>query len=201
VNRKSRSLPQPKTKVKRVACAATLFFSLVGGIAAWVPAVKPPAHIILIRHGEQPANQSNPHLSSAGLKRAKDLVPFITTDPEITRYGTPAALFATKTTKHDTGVRTQETLVPLAKALKRPIQTPFLGSHYAEMAAALLSNPLYSGKTVVVCWNHENIPQLAAALGVRPEPPKWKGKVFDQVYIISYPNGVATLQTSRYGAK
>ena len=117
----------------------------------------------------------------------------------MTRLGSPVALFATRTTKHDTGVRTQETLVPLAKALKLRVQTPYLGSNYAELAKAILANPAYAGKTVLICWNHENIPQLAAALGVVPEPKKWKGSVFDLVYIISYRNGVATLTTSRYG--
>jgi hypothetical protein len=159
-----------------------------------------PAQIILIRHGEEPADPNDPHLSPEGIKRAQDLVPFITTDPEMTRYGAPVTLFATRTTKHDTGVRTQETLVPLAQVLKLRVQTPFLGSQYAEMARAILLNPLYAGKTVLVCWNHENIPQLTYALGVTREPEKWKGKVFDLVYIISYQNGVATLRTARYGA-
>ena len=158
-----------------------------------------PAQIILIRHGDKPSDPDNPHLSRAGLKRAQALVPFITKDPAMTRLGSPVALFATRTTKHDTGVRTQETLEPLAKALKLRVQTPYLGSNYAELAKAILANPAYSGKTVLICWNHENIPQLAAALGVVPEPKKWKGSVFDLVYIISYRNGVATLTTSRYG--
>ncbi len=187
--------------MKRISYTLPILLSFLGGLTGLAPAVKPPAQIILIRHGEQPDNNKNPHLSNAGLQRANDLVPFIRTDPQMTRYGAPVALFATRTTKHDTGVRTQETLVPLAKALKLPIQNPFLGSHYAELAKAILSNPAYSGKTVLICWNHENIPQLTAALGIKPEPPKWKGKVFDQVYIISYPNGVPTLRTSRYGAR
>ena len=135
------------------------------------------------------------------MQRAEDLVPFVTKDPAMTRFGLPVALFATRTTKHDTGVRTQETLVPLSKALKLRVQTPYLGSNYAELAKAILANPEYAGKSVLICWNHENIPQLTAALGVTPEPAKWKGKVFDLVYIISYKNGSAELQSSRYGAQ
>ena len=91
--------------------------------------------------------------------------------------------------------------MPLSKALKLRVQTPYLGSNYAELAKAILANPEYAGKTVLICWNHENIPQLTAALGVTPEPAKWKGKVFDLVYIISYKNGSAELQSSRYGAQ
>ena len=160
-----------------------------------------PAQIILIRHAEKPANPEDPHLSPAGVKRAERLVSFITTDPAMTRSSLPVAVFATLTTKHDTGQRTQETVTPLARALKLPVQAPYLGKDYAALAKLILTNPAYAGKTVLICWNHEEIPQLAAALGVTPEPPKWKGSVFDRVYVISYPGGTAALATSRYDGR
>ena len=160
-----------------------------------------PAQIILIRHGEKPADPSDPHLSPAGVKRAEQLVSFITTDPVMKRFGLPVAVFATRTTKHDDGQRTQETVAPLAKALKLPVQTPYLGRDFAAVAKLILGNAAYTGKTVIICWNHEEIPQLAAALGVTPEPPKWKASVFDQVYVISYHDGKAALATSRYDSR
>ena len=157
-----------------------------------------PAQIILLRHGEKPADPADPHLSPAGVKRAKRLVRFIKTDPVMTRFGSPVAVFATQTTKDDNGQRTQETVAPLAAALELPVQTPYHGKDYAALAKQILSNPAYAGKTVVICWNHEEIPQLAAALGVTPIPPKWKSSVFDVVYVISYRHGSVTLSTSRY---
>jgi hypothetical protein len=156
-----------------------------------------PAQIILIRHAEKPADPENPHLSRAGVRRAERLVSFITTDPAMTRFGLPVAVFATHTTRHDNGQRTQETVAPLARALKLPVQTPYLGRDYAALAQLILANPAYTGKTVLICWNHEEIPQLAAALGVTPEPPKWKAKVFDRVYVISYHAGRAVLVQAR----
>jgi hypothetical protein len=178
-----------------------LFCALTGCSEARRSPVARPAQIILIRHGERPADPNDPHLSPVGTNRAQELVPFITTDAAMTRFGMPIALFATRTTKHDTGVRTQETLEPLASALKLKVQTPYLGSNYAELAKAILADPAYAGKTVLICWNHEYIPQLVAELGVTPEPKKWKGSVFDLVYVISYKNGSAELQTSRYGGR
>lgn len=160
-----------------------------------------PAQIILIRHADKPSDPDNPHLSQAGVKRAERLVSFITTDPAMTRFGFPVAVFATQTTKHDNGQRTQETVAPLARALKLPVQTPYLGEDYPALAKLILADPAYSGKTVLICWNHEEIPQLAAALGVTPEPPKWKESVFDQVYVISYHDGKAALATSRYDSR
>jgi hypothetical protein len=113
----------------------------------------------------------------------------------------PVAVFATRTTKDDNGQRTQETVAPLARALKLPVQTSYLGKEYAQLAKLILSDPAYAGKTVLICWNHEEIPQLAATLGVTPEPPKWKGSVFDRVYVISYQDGTAVLATSRYDSR
>ena len=109
------------------------------------------------------------------------------------KLGAPVAIFATRTTKHDDGQRTQETVAPTAKALRLPVQTPFLGKEYASLAKMVLANRAFAGKTIIVCWNHEVIPALAAALGVTPEPPRWKGSVFDRVYLISYAGGKATL--------
>jgi len=160
-----------------------------------------PARIILIRHADKPADPKDPHLSRAGVQRAERLVSFITSDPAMTRFGLPVAVFATRTTKDNNGQRTQETVAPLARVLKVPVQTPFLGKDYAALAHLILANPAYAGKTVLICWNHEEIPQLAAALGVTPEPPKWKARVFDEVYVISYHDGKAALAISRYASR
>jgi hypothetical protein len=116
----------------------------------------------------------------------------------MTRLGLPVAIFATRTTSDDNGQRTQETVAPLARALKLPVQTPYLGKGYRKLAKFVLTNPAYAGKTVLICWNHEQINELVEALGVTPVPPKWKGSVYDRVYIISYNGDAATLSTSRY---
>jgi len=152
-----------------------------------------PAQIILIRHGEKPEDPEAVHLSKAGEKRAKELAPFLTTDPELTKHGLPVALYATRTTKHGHGQRTQETIAPLARQLHIPVEAPFLSEEYAALAKSILSNSKYHGKTVLICWTHEFIPQLTAALGVEPQPPKWKDSVYDRVYLISYHQGHATL--------
>jgi hypothetical protein len=157
-----------------------------------------PAQVILLRHAEKPADPEDPHLAPAGVKRAARLVSFIMKDPTMSRFGSPVAVFATQTTKHDNGQRTQETVAPLARALKLPVQTPFLSKDYAALAKQILSNPAYAGKTVLICWTHDEIRKLAAALGVRARPPKWKASVFDRVYVISYQSGNPTLTTFSY---
>ena len=173
--------------MKQYLLVLALVWMVQGGLAQ-------PAQIILIRHAEKPADPEALHLSTEGQKRAKELPRFLTTDPVLTQHGLPVALYAAHTTKHGHGQRTEETIAPLARDLHLPILSPYLSEDYAALAKSILSNRAYRGKTVLICWVHEYIPQLAAALGVSPEPPRWKGEVYDRVYLISYHGGKAILQ-------
>ena len=157
------------------------------------PQAARPSQIILFRHAEKPADKANPHLSPEGVRRSRKLVGFFTTNPVVNKFGKPVAIFATRTTKDDDGQRTQETVAPAAAALKLAVQTPFVGKDYRQLAKQILSNPAYAGKTVLICWNHDVISELAAELGVSPQPPAWKAKEYDQVYVISFRGKAATL--------
>ena len=152
-----------------------------------------PAQIIVFRHAEKPADDANPHLSPEGVRRARQLVGYLSTNSVVNKYGKPVALFATQTTRDGDGQRTQETVAPAAAALKLRVQTPFVGKDYKQLARLILGNPVYAGKTVLICWNHDVLPELAAELGVSPTPPGWKAKEYDQVYVISYRGKAATL--------
>ena len=152
-----------------------------------------PAQIILLRHGEKPADESNPHLSVEGRARAQALVSFLTTSAGLITNGLPVALFAAQPTRHGHSLRTHETLEPLAKHLKLRIQSPYPAKDYSALARHLLRHSAYDGKVVVVCWVHEYLPEFAAALGVRPAPAPWRGNVFDHVWVITYRDGEATL--------
>ena len=157
------------------------------------PQATRPAPSILFRHAEKPADEANPHLSPEGVRRARLLVGFLSADSVVNRYGKPVALFATRTTRDGDGQRTQETVAPAAAALKLRVQTPFVGKDYKQLARLILGNKAYAGKTVLICWNHDVLPDLAAELGVSPQPPGWKGKEYDHVYVITFRGKAATL--------
>lgn len=168
------------------------YFAIVLALLA-PPQAARPAQIILFRHAEKPADKSNPHLSPEGVRRARKLVGFLATNPVVNKFGKPVAIFATRTTRDDDGQRTQETVAPAAAALKLAVQTPFLGKDYKQLAKLILENPAFAGKTVVVCWNHDVLPELAAELGVSPAPRAWKAREYDQVYVISFRDQAAAL--------
>jgi len=53
--------------------------------------------------------------------------------------------------------------------------------------------------TVLVVWEHNNIPMIASALGVKDEKLKWKGDDFDSIWIITFSNGKASLARDMEG--
>ena len=153
-----------------------------------------PAQIILLRHAEKPADTNQVHLSLSGRERAMALVPFLTETPEFLTNGLPVALYATRLTAHNHGHRAQETIEPLAQKLGLALRVDFASKNYEGLARAILADESLRGKTVVICWVHESIPDLAAALGVRRRVRKLGDEVYDRVFLITAPGPGASVQ-------
>jgi len=152
-----------------------------------------PAQVVLLRHAEKPEDILDPHLSPRGEERAFALVSFFTNTPAITLNGLPVALFAPRPKGHGGGVRSSETLEPLAKQLNLPIQTPYTATNHTALVNEIMSRGEYEGKTVVVCWVHTSLPDLAKAFGVKSAPVRWKEDVFDRAWIIRFTDKKAKL--------
>ena len=48
----------------------------------------------------------------------------------------------------------------------------------------LSANAPQCSETVLVCWRHGKLPELAQALGVTPPQDPWPGSVFDRYWVI-----------------
>jgi hypothetical protein len=160
------------------------FCSLVGPFTK--DAAASPAQVLLIRHAEKPDQGSN--LSQEGELRAQAYVQYFQTSPQVTRFGTPVAIYAMSPSDADSGNRPTETVAPLAQALGLPILNSFAKSDISPLAETVLSNPAYEGRMVLICWEHKMLSKIAGALGVQPEPDKWDSSVFDQVWEIDFSN-------------
>lgn len=152
-----------------------------------------PAQIVLLRHAEKPDDPAAIHLSPRGEQRARALVTLLGKGSTLTSNAPIAALYATRTTKHDHSQRTSETLAPLAKESGLSVQLLYETKFYSLLAGDILANAAYRGKTVVVCWTHHNIADLAANLGVKPKPARWKDRTFDRLWVIKLGNSSAHL--------
>jgi hypothetical protein len=152
---------------------------------------QPPATILLLRHAEK-LTDGRIDLAPAGFARAKDLPQLFLgsnagTAPKFPR---PDVLFATHQSQRSN--RPFETVEPLSHALNLPVNTEFLDDDYAGLASLLLSGK-YAGKVVLVSWHHGRLPQLAAALGIQPQPAPWPPTQFDRIWRIDWHDGKATL--------
>ncbi len=156
-----------------------------------------PARIILIRHGEKPDDQNDAHLSEKGRDRAERVVKWLSEGKVLGTNGAPVALYAAAPTAKGHNLRCVQTLEPTARHLGLTIRVPRDRDDFALLARELLRDKSLRGKNVVVCWVHDFLPDFAAALGVKPPPPKWKDSDYDTAYVITFPEGKATLEREK----
>jgi hypothetical protein len=145
-----------------------------------------PRQILIIRHAEKPPDSAmSVDLSPEGKRRA-DALPelFKPSDQRPTPFPTPDYIFATKNTMRSH--RPLETVAPLAKKLNLPVNAAVENADFAKLAAEILTNQKYAGKTILICWHHGKISDLASALGATDVPDRWKDSVFDQVWVVTY---------------
>ena len=140
--------------------------------------------ILLLRHGEEPADRPNPDLSGDGQKRAERLAKFIPKE-----FGKPGSIFAAAPSS--SSVRCYLTMRPLAAALNATVDTSFKGEDFAPLAFKLLGDPTLRNELVVVCWTHNELPTLAAYLNVSRKdfPTRWPDEDYDSLFVLSYKNG------------
>jgi hypothetical protein len=118
-----------------------------------------PSRIILMRHADKPDDPDDPDLSAAGVTRAEHLATYI---PQT--FGKPDLIFATARSKHSD--RPVETVGPLAQAVGLSIQHDIKDKDFEDLVDEIFSDPVYHGKTVVICWlNPEVRPYLELSGG------------------------------------
>lgn len=145
-----------------------------------------PSRILIIRHGEKPADPNDPNLTPQGYQRAQALTTLFQVHPEYASKGLPVAIYASQYVPGKNANRCVETAAPLANFLGLQLQTPFVGSDYASLASEILNNSALNDKVVFMTWVHGNIPNLAKALGGNC-PVQWDGNdVYDRVWMIDY---------------
>ena len=163
------------------------FLFLLSTISLW----SVPSQVILIRHGEKPPEGD--YLSLQGRERAAALVPCFLGSPALLHYGPPVAIYAMKPTNADSSIRSEQTMMYLADELNLPIQNDFGYGETENLVEKINNSEEYEGKTVVICWPHTELPQLAAQLGAKNSPKKWADGIFDRFWILTFEeNGSVT---------
>ena len=145
-----------------------------------------PRQVLLIRHAEKPPEElMSDQLTDKGRERA-DALPklFEKSDARPEAFAKPDFLFAGANTKKS--ARSTLTTAPLARALNLKVSAKVDKEEFVKLTSALLRDPKFVGKTVLVCWNHSNLPGFAKALGAEGVPEHWKDEVFDRVWVLTW---------------
>jgi len=182
-----------------------------------------PKKVMIIRHGEKLGDpkddkDAGPNLSARGAARAAALPGLFLpaamsrecalehqshagltatympgkVPKAAARFPAPDFLFATAHSPESK--RPRQTITPLAAALGLPINHDY-GEKKKDIdaLAALLRTSHYVGKTILICWHHGAIPDLATALGATGATP-WAATVFDRIWVIDYDTAPAIRQ-------
>lgn len=142
-----------------------------------------PAQILLIRHAEKP--DIGNELSARGWERAKLLPQMFNTRAELTEFGQIASLFAMAPAKQDGSVRAIQTLKFVAENLKVGINSDFKRDQVSELIDSIKNDRNLDGKTVLICWEHSVLIDIAHELGVQ-SALTWPGHQFDRVWSLTF---------------
>lgn len=173
--------------MQRFLLALSLLFAPFTYLTAY------PAQVIIIRHAEKPVTGQS--LSLKGRERAAALVPYMLNTPELLRFGPPAAIYVPAAPKETDSRRSLETVQGLSETLKIPYNDRYEVDDYRAMVNEVKANPAYVGKTILICWEHHVIPEIARALGSLMAPARWPGEIFDRTWVITFqPTGKSSFQ-------
>ena len=175
-----------------------------------------PAHIAIVRHGEKQSTKTiltdrrgnvlyttankpmmGDHLSTRGWERAYGLAPFFTLPTFTDLYGKPVAVFAPCPSDAYQSMRPVDTATPTADRLQIPLHKNYTLAEYQKFVAEIMKNPAYTGKTIVIVYEHAHIVELLeefiAFNGVtgapavsKSLPRHWKGTVFDRLCLLHF---------------
>jgi hypothetical protein len=146
-----------------------------------------PHIIMIIRHAEKTGEKGDADLSKKGFERADALANVFPA-----HFPRPDYLIAAKISKNSK--RSYETITPLSKVLHEEIEAKYKDKEFDQLAHELLTDPKYTGKTVLIAFQHGKIPELAKALGAKDVPDKWADNVFNRVWELTYEKGAVTFK-------
>ncbi len=166
---------------------AQIFLACVALGCTALPAAHAETTIIIVRHGEKPA-QGLGQLSCQGLNRSLALAPVL-----LSRYGKPVAIYAPNPAvkKNDKGIpyayiRPLATIEPLAIRVGMPVNIDWGMKEITQLADELLAR---TDGLQVVAWEHHLAEELAKHLlhasgGNPAEVPAWGDADFDSIYAV-----------------
>jgi len=133
--------------------------------------------VMIIRHGEK-LNDEVTNLSPKGEARAACLINVFGNNGT---YVSPQKIYAQSPTEKKQSTRPRDTVIPLANALGLQVDLSFSSGKVKKLSSDIAMSP---EEIILVSWSNDKIEDIAEEFGI-PNPPKWDGSVFDEIWMIS----------------
>ncbi len=175
-----------------------------------VPAQSPGTEtIVMVRHGEKPAEKARGQLDCQGLNRALAL------PSALDHYGKPAAIFAADPDKpvdddtlpsatHHSYVRPLATIEPYAIAHGMPVNAEIAATNIKGLQKELLK-PELSNSLVIVAWEHIQARRFAEEMlksfGQKDIVPRWLNSDYETIYIFRITTGPDKKRTLNFSVE
>ncbi len=151
-----------------------------------------PLTVVIIRHAEKPEKGDN--LSCQGLNRAMQLPAVLVKQFGVPNYAYVPAPSVGKATKSG---RMMQTIWPLAVKYNLTVNSKY----DVKQTTALAKNILKRSGTVLVVWEHNNIADIATALGAKAKTLNWPGNDYDSIWKLTVKGSKAILVESKENIK
>ncbi len=146
------------------------------------------ANILLIRHAEKPTDLSDIGLTVQGQERAMAYVIYFQNFQITAKVIQLQHLLATAQSSHSN--RSYLTLQPLSHQLQLEIDNRYSDSDkdIVALATYLQTDPRFNEANTLICWHHEKLLQIAAALGASPStvPSNWPDEAYGWLIQLSF---------------
>jgi hypothetical protein len=133
--------------------------------------------VVIIRHGEK--NEATGNLSCKGLHRSLLLPKVLNNKFRKLSYIYVPAVSGGKSTAH---ARMLQTVTPLAVQDNLPVNSKYTVSASNKIAQDVMEKT----GSVLLVWAHQNIPDIAQALGVKDQDLHWDSNDYDSIWVITY---------------
>ena len=159
-----------------------MFILLLGLLFSPNPSAQAmPAQVVIIRHGEKPA--AGDDLSPKGQYRAQQLVEYLSSNELITKNGRIHAIYSTAPSHQGGSHLSIETVKPFSEASNVAIEHDYDKDQEDDLVKEIMQDRSNGGKTVLICFLHGGIPEIAKDFGIA-NPPHWEDSVYDRTWII-----------------
>ncbi len=156
-------------------------------LVLFMPCFADPQQVVIVSYAESDANGYLTSVGTcSGIARANYFPGYLTSTSPLNIYGPPVALFGARQTANSPGPNVIQSLIPSSRAFRVPLHLGYDSGSPADLADEVLSNELYSGKTVFIVWDFNDIPSLINAFGYS-SPAKPNPIAYNRTYVLQFP--------------